>query len=86
MKANETEWVHCSINLSIYASFIFDTCERVVQGRAKAFKLKGALPEFGSELRQLAESALESYRLATGVLRETIRLSAAELKSSGIVH
>lgn len=109
-EANETEWVHCSINLSIYASFIFDTCERVVQGRAdgkadaealgrlaaaatvrdhwraKAFKLKSALPEFGSELRQLAESALESYRLATGVLRETIRLSAANLKTSGIVH
>ena len=109
-EANETEWAHCSINLSIYATFVFDTCERVVRGRAdgkndtealgrlvaaatvrdhwraKAFALKSALPELGSELRQLAESALENYRLATGVLRETISLSAAELKSNGIVH
>lgn len=109
-EANETEWVHCSINLSIYASFIFDTCERVVKGRAdgkndtealgrlaaaakvrdhwraQALTLKSALPELGSELRQLAASALETYRLSTGVLRETIRLSAADLKTSGIVH
>ena len=33
-EANETKWVHSSINLSIYASFIFDACERVVKGRA----------------------------------------------------
>ena len=54
--------------------------------RAQADLLKNALPELDGRLRQLAAYALETYRLATGVLRETIRLSAADLKTSGIVH
>ena len=109
-EANETKWVHCSINLSIYASFIFDACERVVKGRMdgkndseslaklagaftvrdhwrdQALRLEGALLGLQGSLRELTESALENYRLSTGVLRETISLSAAELKSSGFVH
>ncbi len=109
-EANETKWVHCSVNLSIYASFIFDACERVVKGRMdgkndseslaklagaftvrdhwrdQALMLEGALPGLEGSPRELAESALENYRLSTGVLQETISLSAAELKSSGFVH
>ena len=54
--------------------------------RAQADLLWDVLPELDDHLRQLAASALETYRLATGVLRENIRLSAANLKTSGIVH
>lgn len=54
--------------------------------RAQALMLEDALPELDGDLRELAESALENYRLVTDVLRETIGLSAADLKTSGIVH
>ena len=33
MKAREARWVHCSVNLSIYTTFVLDMCERVVESR-----------------------------------------------------
>ena len=47
--------------------------------------LEGALPELGGDPRELAESALENYRKADGVMREILRLAADKPQSSGIV-
>ena len=29
MKASEARWVRCSVNLSIYTTFVLNMCERV---------------------------------------------------------
>lgn len=109
MKASEARWVHCSVNLSIYTTFVLDMCERVVESRVdgktdaealgklvgaftvrdhwrqQALMLEGALPELGGDPRELAESALENYRKADGVMREILRLAADKPQSSGFV-
>ena len=51
----------------------------------QALMLADALPKLGGHLRELAESALENYRKADGVMREILRLAADKLQSSGFV-